>query len=393
MRFASESAALTTMLPFFVSLLAAAGVVALALVLELIPWWRARNAHWTEQARKLQPPRVAARQFEWGLPIAAALASTVLWPETHWGWAAAGAYLGGILGGIPLMRAVVLGITVRLWAIYYAHHIVARLIEWGVLMVAIVLMPTEVGPGMMAVVAGYVATRIALGLGGGLALIRRLGLLLPASPRLAGVVAECSAAASMPVRNTWEVHAAEANAFAVVATKDLLFTRRLLAAMNDDELRAICRHELAHLAESRGTLWLRVAGGFGALPLIFIGPVFAAYQVVGIVWLMAASFAIQWLQARLSRALENKADREALVPEESPQIYARALETLYRTNLTPAVLKGAGLLSHPDLYDRMVAAGVTPDYPRPKPPRSMAWTIFVLMALLVCVGMLALRGR
>jgi hypothetical protein len=28
---------------------------------------------------------------------------------------------------------------------------------------------------------------------------------------------------------------------------------------------------------------------------------------------------------------------------------------------------------HPHLYDRMLAAGVTPDYPRPQPPGRMAW--------------------
>ncbi|HEY1110406.1 MAG TPA: M48 family metalloprotease, partial [Opitutaceae bacterium] len=359
----------------------------------LIPWWRARTAHWTEQARKLLPARVAARQFEWALPIAAALASRVLWPETHWGWAAAGAYVGDLLGAIPLMRVIVPGLTVRLWLIFYAHHMVARFLEWGVLVTAIILMPTEGGPGMAAVAAGYVVARIALGLGGGLALLRTLGFLRPASPRLARVVAECSAATGVAVRNTWELHAAEANAFAVIATRELLFTRRLLAAMNDDELRAICRHELAHLAESRGTLWLRVAGGFGALPLIFMNPAFAAFQVVGIVWLTVAAFGIQWLQARLSRALENRADSVALVPEESPGVYARTLEALYRTNLTPAVLKGAGLLSHPDLYDRMVAAGVTPDYPRPKPPQSMAATSVVLIGLLAFVGLMALQRR
>jgi hypothetical protein len=38
---------------------------------------------------------------------------------------------------------------------------------------------------------------------------------------------------------------------------------------------------------------------------------------------------------------------------------------------------------HPHLYDRLLAAGVTPDYPRPKPPTSLHWTTGLMYAVLV----------
>ena len=46
--------------------------------------------------------------------------------------------------------------------------------------------------------------------------------------------------------------------------------------------------------------------------------------------------------------------------------YARALEKIYEANLLPVVLREKRV--HPDLYDRLVAAGATPAYARPKPP-------------------------
>lgn len=381
------------MLPLLISLLAAAGVTALAMVLELIPWWRARTAHWTEQARQLHPPRVAARQFEWGLPLSAALLSRALWPESHWALAAIGAYLGYLVGTVPLLRVLVPGLRLRLWLLYGVHRLVGRFLDWGVLVVALMLMPATAGLGMACIVAGYLAARILLGLGADFVIMRALGLLRPASPRLARVVAEASAATGVASPRTWEMDVPEANAFAVTSTKKLIFTRRLLVAMSDEELCALCRHELAHLAESRGALWLRLLGGSGGLPFIFVRPVYAGYEVPGLLGLVVASFSILWLQARLSQALEKRADREALAPVESTGVYARALETLYRANLTPAVLKGAGLLSHPDLYDRMVAAGVTPAYPRPLSPRNMALSTLPLLVLLAVAGLMALPAR
>jgi len=40
-------------------------------------------------------------------------------------------------------------------------------------------------------------------------------------------------------------------------------------------------------------------------------------------------------------------------------------------------------LPHPDLYDRIIAAGVTPLYERPRPPRKISWTTFVLAFVLI----------
>jgi len=80
--------------------------------------------------------------------------------------------------------------------------------------------------------------------------------------------------------------------------------------------------------------------------------------------------------------MERRADAMATVHEgPSPGTYARALERLYQINQMPAVMPGKR--THPNLYDRLLAAGVTPAYPRPAAPARLTWQLCVVMLLLV----------
>lgn len=56
-----------------------------------------------------------------------------------------------------------------------------------------------------------------------------------------------------------------------------------------------------------------------------------------------------------------------------------ALEKVYRTNLTPVVLRHTA--THPALFDRMLADGATPAWPRPRPPPSLLPALVVLIAV------------
>jgi hypothetical protein len=87
---------------------------------------------------------------------------------------------------------------------------------------------------------------------------------------------------------------------------------------------------------------------------------------------------------RISRKLETRADDMATANEGDAGTYARALTRLYADNLLPAVT-AKERATHPHLYDRLLAAGVTPDFPRPAPAVSMAWHGHVFAGL---VGML-----
>ena len=129
----------------------------------------------------------------------------------------------------------------------------------------------------------------------------------------------------------------------------------------------------------------RVLGSLAIFPILFYRPVEAKFGLNGVMGLVAMAGAACWLRSRLSHMMEKHADRAAVksVPDAAP--YARGLERIYCLNHMPVVQRKSGLNTHPDLYDRMIAAAVTPDYSRPDPPRTLAWSSTVLVA--ICIGM------
>jgi len=52
------------------------------------------------------------------------------------------------------------------------------------------------------------------------------------------------------------------------------------------------------------------------------------------------------------------------------------LARIYEVNLLPAVTEKPG--THPHLSDRLLTAGVTPDFPRPVAAKSTTWYGYVL---------------
>jgi hypothetical protein len=92
---------------------------------------------------------------------------------------------------------------------------------------------------------------------------------------------------------------------------------------------------------------------------------------------------------KLARRMEVRADAAATQNQASEGVYARALERLYQVSHIPVVMPGKRKV-HPHLYDRMIAAGVTPEYPRPTPPKPNAWPARVMwFAAGVLMGILA----
>jgi hypothetical protein len=74
----------------------------------------------------------------------------------------------------------------------------------------------------------------------------------------------------------------------------------------------------------------------------------------------------------------------AFKEEMNAGIYACALEKLYRENQSPAV-NASKRATHPHLYDRMIAAGITPDFPRPARPKRLTiigWILVIAFAVL-----------
>ena len=81
---------------------------------------------------------------------------------------------------------------------------------------------------------------------------------------------------------------------------------------------------------------------------------------------------------RFTRKAEESADASAKESEASEGTYARALEKIHAASLIPAVLNRNA--THPHLYDRMIKAGITPEYARPAPPSKVLAMIFAALA-------------
>lgn len=84
---------------------------------------------------------------------------------------------------------------------------------------------------------------------------------------------------------------------------------------------------------------------------------------------MAVTVVVMRFQRAFILSYEKSADAAAKRSEPVPMSYAKALETMCRVGIFPVVYPGKRH-THPHPYDRFVAAGMTPDYPRPEAPAS-----------------------
>jgi Zn-dependent protease with chaperone function len=368
------------MLAFLVACPAAFALGWLLLTLELGPWRKTAGAHWALRARALHPARIAGGVNSWVLPVVLALASGMIWPG-HFFPTLAGGFLGAQLSGYALVQASLPQVAWPRWLRLLAGSLVFGLLRWGTVAAAIFLMPVEMNATAWGLALGVLVVHVALHFGLAVRVQAALGLLRPASPRLREIVEQVRAAQGGRVRAVWEMTTPEANAYAFIATRELAFTSGLIEAAPDEELRAICAHELAHLAESRAAMVVRIVGGLAIFPLIFLAPVHARFGPGGILALALGAWAVWWLHARYYRAQEKHADRSAAHATPDSEAYARGLERIYRLNHWPVAQARSSFNPYPDLYDRMLAAGVTPDYPKPPPPRPRAWSSNLLLLL------------
>ena len=272
----------------------------------------------------------------------------------------------------PSLKAFKAGRRALLLALYghvvalFALAIVALFLPWWASLLGIAL---------------GVAASLAFSHGAGVDLAARLGWAHAADPELVALVRSRPGGDKVTAVHVLEVH--HANALALPLAGRLAVTRGLLDHLDEAGLAGILDHELGHLAEPPGVVRARVAMLLSLCPLVAIGPLTLAFGAPAFFGLLVAVFLVLRLGRRLRTRMEERADAHA--HEDDPATYARALEALHRVNGIPAVLSRP---PHPDLYDRMVAAGVEPDWPRPeKPdvwrPRLAAGGAMLLMAVFI----------
>ena len=222
-------------------------------------------------------------------------------------------------------------------------------------------------------------------LGLSLLVLSWLGLLRRASPRLQQIVDRTADRVGIHPRATYELTSPNANAIAWFLPRLLVYTSPICEVLGDDELAAVTAHELGHLAEPRAVFLMRIYVPFLVVAVAAGIPLAGSYGPLAglapVVLLLAAVVVVR----RVGRRMEERADRLALTLEgDSAVVYARALEKIYEANLIPVVLRSKRQI-HPDLYDRLVAAGVPPAYPRPAPPpRVLLAALPSLLLVTVC---------
>jgi Zn-dependent protease with chaperone function len=382
---------------FFLSIVLHFGVAWLLAVaanwVGLIRWRRAAAAHWTERARLLFPVRVTAGVNFFLIPGILSQLHLAFFPELGGWWIsdALAACLGAVLGCYYLDRAMFPQLNFASWAL----NVIAA---WGIrffvflpALAAGLLMPNDVGLAAFFIATAYLAVHFANQCGMLLRCLRLIKFLKLPSVRLKVIVSDIAAQAGIPVRAVWQFGGIMANAFAFPVNRELAFSDRLLEICNDAEVSSVCAHEMAHLGEPNAVLAGRLIGSLYLLPLIFITPSLNLFAGAGLILPFLGMISIRGFATWLTRRMEKRADRLASTRPTDEGVYASALEKIYRENQLPAV-SASKRRPHPDLYDRMIGAGVQPDYPRPARPKSITLVGWLYVSVFVVATIAVLRS-
>lgn len=359
----------------------------LTLHLSLIPWRRSESQHWSEGARLLWPAR---RSVIWValanlVLVGLALEATgIAFPSLQ---TTAGVIVGLLLGSYPFSREVEPHGTFGLWIRQMAWLMVLRLGPVAVCLWLMAYLPNE----MDAAAWGLFTWCLLLA-----ALIHSclwLPLVMPKKPKTAAlaemavrlnrIAAKATEATGLEPRYVWVTRSTIANAAALPFIRSVVFTSTAMEALDDEACLAIMLHEYEHLREPWAVAWARLVGSLRYFVFAFLKPALYAWSLLGLLPLVVAFIVIGRLVRIMERRMEVRADHAALGSTEHSPVYAKALEALYRAGKIPAVMQGKHQ-THPHLYDRMITAGVTPDYARPAAPAR--FTLPSLLCLFVAVA-------
>jgi Zn-dependent protease with chaperone function len=211
-------------------------------------------------------------------------------------------------------------------------------------------------------------------------LLRLLGLLEPLPEFLVSTITRTA-----PGVSAFALRSAMPNAFANPRDQTVLVSTGALQCLTPAGLKAVVAHELEHLKDPRIASWRRaLLGLFGTASSVTV-TLAAPRKLIGWMFVVMVVYALlENLLAKSSLAAERKADRAGRQAEEADGDYARALLALHEAYLLPATLPRRS--THPSLYDRLVKAGLKPDFPKTAPPSSGAFTwIFALCLLAMLI--------
>lgn len=398
--------AVRSVLPAWVELGAWLAVPAFGCLVGVSLYWlcarchpvRTAGLHWTEVARQhFLTRQLLAMQ----VAIHAALVTCMTWLFASGEW----------IGGFAAARALLAGLAVCLltrpiafrharrhqpwltWREFVDGQVVGAALYLAPLWLAVGLAlggPADFASDPLWAWAWYGLGSLALVwylVAGCVFVLRVAGLLTDGDERLRRLLAAAEQSCGHTVRRVLLLRAPIANAAAMPHRNEIVVTTRALHQLTDDELTAILLHEVGHLREAPHSVWMRAAFVAPFLVVAWSRPIVAMVGYVGLTVAILGSLVLMVRAVRRLAPREVEADRHAQAHEPGQGSYARALERLHEIGLVPAVMPGK-VHTHPHLYDRMLAAGVTPSFPRPLPPTRSLRQIapFGLLAWLAWCG-------
>lgn len=370
------------------------GAALLVVSLETFRWQAGRllakrvEAHWTERARLAFELRQAA------LMLATVLAVATAVEAQFWNSGSGCSHESTVAVASVLLAAVlVFRVSGAVDSIYRGSRRAVGERVRSVLTMLLVVRPALLVT-LLSLAASDLAPRdgrlwlwvlavavlhYAAGAGVTYGLGRALGLVRPARPEVVEVVERARAALPTDVTGIDELAWLMPNALAFPRTRRIAFTHAAATDLDANALYGIALHELGHLHEPPLARWLRPAQSLVLVPLAVVLPFLWSHRTLELMGLFGLSVVLTLVSARLSQRHELRADAHASAHAAD---YARSLEALYRLAGIPAVTSKRA--THPSLYDRMLAAKLAPDYPRPKPPRRFgALGVLVLTPLVL----------
>ncbi len=208
-------------------------------------------------------------------------------------------------------------------------------------------------------------------------------LLHPASERLRAVVRAVSARAGKIPPAVYELSYPRAEAISLWSSRIIIVTDEALATLDDEELRAVCAHELAFLSQTGFEHRARTIVGVPLLIVLAFTMTETSSTMLNLVVMIALLiFLMVLLTMRYARV--PSVDARAVEFVEDARLYAKALARMVDVNVMPVVLRGRG--PTPDLYDRMIAVGYPPVYARPQPPSFARASRAFWLAVVVAAG-------
>jgi hypothetical protein len=264
--------------------------------LALIPWRQSKQQHWSERARLYHPVRVAATANLWTVPAICVLTGAVVWPDIspHWLLVAIISALGTTIGTFPMNREVFPRMSLRTQLRQSTMDFFIGQARWLIFLATASVMPQHFNYGVLIISGVVVLVWACWKLGLWRVLGQITGLLQPAPERLCNIVNDVSTKTKIPCQKVWLIRIQAAQAIALQGSKSLLFSERLLELLSDEEISAVCAHELGHLFESFADRCKRSIRTLAFLPWLYFKPIVCTYGHFGFLrcWVPHRSFHI-----------------------------------------------------------------------------------------------------